>query len=87
MVIDKICKMTVKGVKSKSESFFSISHGVLELWRKTLRGGVGADFIMGRKVPEWADSQLSSFLGQPVMELVPKWARVPNIYIYIYIYI
>ena len=41
MVIDKICKMTVKGVKSKSESFFSISHGVLELWRKNLRG---ADF-------------------------------------------
>ena len=25
MVIDKICKMTIKGVKSKSESFFSIS--------------------------------------------------------------
>ena len=38
MVIDKICKMTVKGVKSKSESFFSISHGILELWRKNLRG-------------------------------------------------
>ena len=38
MVIDKICKMTVKGVKSKSESFFSISHGVLELWKKNLRG-------------------------------------------------
>ena len=39
MVIDKICKMTVKGVKSKSESFFSISHGVLDLWRKTWGGG------------------------------------------------
>ena len=25
-------------VKLKSESFFSISYGVLELWRKTLRG-------------------------------------------------
>ena len=37
MVIDKICKMTVKGVKSKSESFFLISHGVLKLWRKNLR--------------------------------------------------
>ena len=33
---------------------------------------------MGRKVPEWAESQLTSFLGQPVMELVPTWARVPT---------
>ena len=40
MVIDQICKMTVKGVKSKSESFFSISHDVLELWRKTLGGRI-----------------------------------------------
>ena len=39
MVIDKICKMSIKGVKLKSESFFSISPGVLELWRKNLRGG------------------------------------------------
>ena len=31
--------MTVKGVKLKSESFFSISPGVLELWMKNLRGG------------------------------------------------
>ena len=38
MVIDKIFKMTVKCVKLKSESFFLISHGVLELWRKNLRG-------------------------------------------------
>ena len=38
MVINKIYKMTVEGVKSKSESFFSISHGVLELWRKNLKG-------------------------------------------------
>ena len=37
MVIDKICKMIVKGVELKSESFFPISHGVLELWRKNLR--------------------------------------------------
>ena len=41
MVSDKICKMTVMGVKSKSESFFSISYGVLELWRKNLRRGGG----------------------------------------------
>ena len=37
MIIDKICKMTAKGVKLKSESFFSIYHGVLELRRKNLR--------------------------------------------------
>ena len=39
MVIDKIRKMSNKGVKLKSESFFSISTGVLQLWRKNLRGG------------------------------------------------
>ena len=33
-------KMSIKGVKLNSESFFSISPGVLELWRKTLGGGV-----------------------------------------------
>ena len=37
MVIDKIRKMSVKGVKLKSESYFSISPEVLELWRKNLR--------------------------------------------------
>ena len=42
MVIDKICKMIVKGVKSNSKSFFSISLGVLELWRKTLKGADSA---------------------------------------------
>ena len=39
MVIDKIRKMSVKGVRLKSESYSSISPGVLELWRKTLGGG------------------------------------------------
>ena len=33
--------MSIKGVKLKSESFFSISPGVLELWRKSLGGGGG----------------------------------------------
>ena len=37
MVIEKICKMIVKGVTLKSESFFLISPGVLELWRKNFR--------------------------------------------------
>ena len=41
MVFDKTRKMSVKGVKLKSESYFSISPGVLELWRKTLGGGGG----------------------------------------------
>ena len=31
---------------------------------------------MGKKVPEWTESQLNSFLDQPVTELVPIWARV-----------
>ena len=39
MVIDKIRKISVKGVKLKSENYFSISPGVLELWRKNLIGG------------------------------------------------
>ena len=39
MVIGEIRKMSVKGVKLKSESYFPISLGVLELWRKKLRGG------------------------------------------------
>ena len=42
MVIDKIRKMSVKGVKLKSESFFSVPPGVLELWRKNLRGADSA---------------------------------------------
>ena len=41
MVIDKIRKMSVKGVKLKSESYFLLSPGVLELWRKNLRGAGG----------------------------------------------
>ena len=39
MAIDKILNMSIKGVKLTSESFFSISPAVLELWRKNLRGG------------------------------------------------
>ena len=39
MVIDKIRKMSLKGVKLKSESYFLISPGVLELWRENLREG------------------------------------------------
>ena len=41
MVIDKIRKISVKGVKLKSENYFLISPGVLELWRKILGGGGG----------------------------------------------
>ena len=38
MAIDKICKMTVKGIELKSKSFFLIFYGVLELWRKPRKG-------------------------------------------------
>ena len=41
MVINKICKITAKVVKLKSESLFSISCGVLELWRKNPKGEGG----------------------------------------------
>ena len=40
-VNDKICKMTLKGIQLKSKGFFSISYGVLEIWRKIERGGGG----------------------------------------------
>ena len=52
MVVDKIRKMTVKSVKLKSESFFLISPGVLELWRKNLKGGgfPGMDRVETKKV-------------------------------------
>ena len=48
MVIDKTRKMTVKGVKLKSVSFFLISPGLLELWRKSLRGTDSAPSGMNR---------------------------------------
>ena len=44
--------MSIKGVKLKSESFFSISPGVLELWRENLRGQIlpppSPDRVKGR---------------------------------------
>ena len=42
MVIDKIRNMSVKGVKLKSESYFSMSPGVLEFRRKNLWGADSA---------------------------------------------
>ena len=56
MVIDKIRKVSIKGVKLKSESFFSISSGILELWRKTLGGRIspppGPDRVKGKVHPQ-----------------------------------
>ena len=56
MVIDKIRKMAVKGVKLKSESFFLISPGVLELSRKNLRGRIppppGMDRVKKNVMPD-----------------------------------
>ena len=41
MVIDKICKITVKGVKSKLESFFQYLMALWSYGGKTLgRGGI-----------------------------------------------
>ena len=40
MVIDKICKMTVKGVKSKSESFFQYLMAFWSYGGKTLGGRI-----------------------------------------------
>ena len=37
-LLNKIRKMSVKGVKLKSESYFLLSPSVLEVWRKNLRG-------------------------------------------------
>ena len=39
MVFDKICKMTVKGIQLKLESFVSISRDVLELYGGRTLGG------------------------------------------------
>ena len=70
MVIDKIRKMSIKGVKLKSESFFSISPGVLELWRKNLRGAdsPGPDRVnkvnVFESVPFSADRQQQFYLYQ-----------------------
>ena len=60
IVFDKKCKMTIKDVKLKSESYFLISYGVLELWRKILGGG-------GR-VPQCSDR----FVAPQNLDL-PKW--------------
>ena len=41
MAIDKIRKVSVKGVKLKSEGFFQYqAPGVFELWRETLGGRI-----------------------------------------------
>ena len=75
MVIDKISKMSVKGVKLKSESFFSISPGVFELWRKNLRGGGGSpppgpDRVKARIVSEhFGGNKIKIYKGGHMIEL------------------
>ena len=70
MVIGELCKMTVKGVKLKSESFFSISYGVLELWRKNPKGGEGGFRASGPdKVKEYLVCNLRSNCCQMTMLL------------------
>ena len=71
MVIDKIRKMSFKGVMLKSESYFSISPGVLELWRKNLRGAEsapGPDRVKGGR--EGGDQQTS---GPDVESFATTW--------------
>ena len=62
MAIDNIRNMSVKGVKLKSESFFSISPGVLELWRKNLKG-------------RGADSAPPVQIGLSLINVFPKSAK------------
>ena len=47
MVVDKICKMTVKGVKLKSESFFSISYGIFGVMEENPKKGGGGGAWIG----------------------------------------
>ena len=53
--------MTVKGVRLKSESFFAISHGILELWRKTLGGGFSPPRGMDRVNKSDGESDTKNF--------------------------
>ena len=48
MVIEKICKMSVKGVKLKSESFFLVSPAVFGVMQENLRGGADSAPSMDR---------------------------------------
>ena len=82
MVIDKIREMTVKGVKLKSESFFLISPGVLELWRKNLRGAESPPLCMDR-----VNDSFQILIFQNFFNLLgvtgPKWfdfmSKVPQV--------
>ena len=75
MVIDKIRKMTVKGVKLKSESFFLISPGVLELWRKNLGGRIPPP-----PPPAWIGLRQGNYSGIAVLQGVPKKVSIISFY-------
>ena len=66
MVIDKICKITIKSVKLKSDSFFSIFLGVWELWRKTVRGGGRIPPPRMDRVMEASSSGVGIFIHSPL---------------------
>ena len=79
LVIDKIRKMSIKGVNLKSESFFSISPGVLELWRKNLRGGgfrpPGPDRV--KNLPRTVFGKRLSLEGRKLRKFCHKKSTLP----------
>ena len=72
MVIDKIRKMSIKGVKLKSESYFSISPGVLELWTKNLRGRIPPPS------PDRVKAKYTTTIGQHMKCLNLELLRIPG---------
>ena len=73
LVIDNIRRMTVKGVKLKSESFFLISPGVLELWRKSAHPPPGMDMVKEILVKEILDIRPRRLYG-PIALVITKLA-------------
>ena len=79
--------MSIKGVKLKSESFFSISPGVLELWRKNLRGADSASpppLIGMKPIDAIKQTLVKQGFSQPVKEYEEKLLDVGTKVRYLY---